>query len=177
VTVLADPRRLANEAIAAALRPSPPIDYLRFAEDNIVFGDGEPVPGPYNRAAFPYFDEILRALSPADPCRYVTFVGSAQVGKTVIGNIFALGSVHDGPGHGAGLSPDDRQRPSLVETEACPDDALDAGRADALSSALTRYVRQSLVQGARRRSGVYLDHRRKFPRLIVADHGQLSGAG
>jgi len=98
VTVLADPRRLANEAIAAALRPSPPIDYLRFAEDNIVFGDGEPVPGPYNRAAFPYFDAILEALSPNDPCRYVTFVGSAQVGKTVIGNIFALGSVTMGRG-------------------------------------------------------------------------------
>jgi len=98
VTVLADPRRLADEAIAAALRPSPPIDYLRFAEDNIVFGDGEPVPGPYNRAAFPYFDEILRALSPSDPARYVTLVASAQIGKTVLGNIFALGSVTMGRG-------------------------------------------------------------------------------
>jgi phage terminase large subunit GpA-like protein len=64
----------------------------------VTFGDGEPFPGPYNRAAFPYFDEILRALSPLDPARYVTFVGSAQVGKTVLGNIFALGSVTMGRG-------------------------------------------------------------------------------
>ena len=64
----------------------------------MVFGDSDPFPGPYNRAAFPYFDEILKALSPSDPCRYVTFVGSAQVGKTVLGNIFALGSVTMGRG-------------------------------------------------------------------------------
>jgi phage terminase large subunit GpA-like protein len=93
VTALANPRRLAHEALAAALRPPPPIDYLAWAEDNVVFGDSDPFPGPYNRAAFPYFDEILEALSPSDPCRFVSFVGSAQVGKTVLGNIFALGSV------------------------------------------------------------------------------------
>jgi hypothetical protein len=46
VTALANPRRIAHEAIAAALRPSPPINYLKFAEDNIVFGPGEPRPGP-----------------------------------------------------------------------------------------------------------------------------------
>ena len=86
------------EALAAALRPPPPIDYLEWAADNVVFADSDPVPGPYNRAAFPYFDEILKALSPSDPCRYVTFVGSAQVGKTVLGNIFALGSVTMGRG-------------------------------------------------------------------------------
>jgi hypothetical protein len=93
VTALANPRRLAHEALAAALRPPPPIDYLEWAEDNVAFGDSDPFPRPYNRAAFPYFDEILTALSPSDPCRFVTFVGSAQVGKTVLGNIFALGSV------------------------------------------------------------------------------------
>ncbi len=98
MTALANPRRLAHEALAAALKPSPPVDYLAWAEDNVVFGDGEPLPGPYNRTAFPYFDAILQALSPSDPCRYVTFVGSAQVGKTVLGNIFALGSVTMGRG-------------------------------------------------------------------------------
>jgi len=98
VTVLANPRRIAHEALAAALRPPPPVDYLRWAVEHVTFGDGDPVPGPYNRKAFPYFDAILEALSPADPCRYVTFVGSAQVGKTVLGNIFALGSVTMGRG-------------------------------------------------------------------------------
>ena len=159
MTALANPRRLAHEAIAAALRPPPPIDYLEWAEDNVVFGDSDPFPGPYNRAAFPYFDEILKALSPSDPCRYVTFVGSAQVGKTVLGNIFALGSVTMGRGTVLVCHPDDRQRSALVEIEARPDDAIDADRPGAFPSAVARHVRRVAVQGARRRAGEPLDHR------------------
>jgi phage terminase large subunit GpA-like protein len=93
VTILGNPRRLALEAMAAAWRPPDPIDYLRFAEDNIVFGPGEPRPGPWDRKAFGYFDEILRALGPGDPARIITLQASAQIGKTILGNVFALGSV------------------------------------------------------------------------------------
>ncbi len=96
MTALANPERLAHEAIAAALRPPPPLDYLAWAEANVVFD--EPLPGPYNRAAFPYFDEILRALSPSDPARFVTLVSSAQIGKTTLANIFACGSMTMGRG-------------------------------------------------------------------------------
>ena len=96
MTMLANPERLAHEAIAAAFRPAPPIDYLAFAEQHVVFD--EPIPGPFNRALFPYFTEILRALSPSDPCRYVTIVSSAQCGKTTIGNIFACGALTMGRG-------------------------------------------------------------------------------
>ncbi len=91
MTLLANPERLAHEAIAAALRPPPPIDYLDWAERHVVFD--EPIPGPFNKTLFPYFTEILRALSPQDPCRYVTIVSSAQIGKTTIGNIFACGAL------------------------------------------------------------------------------------
>jgi phage terminase large subunit GpA-like protein len=98
VTLLSNPRRIACEAMAAAWAPPPPLDYLQWAIDNVAFGPGDPLPGPYNRANFPYFDGILQALSPDDPCRYVTFVGSAQIGKTVLANIFALGSVVMGRG-------------------------------------------------------------------------------
>jgi Phage terminase large subunit (GpA) len=94
---IANPERLALETIAAALEPAAPIDYLAWAEENIVFDDG-PFQGPYNPALFPYFNEILRALSPDDPCRFVTFIGSARVGKTTIGNIFALGAMTMGRG-------------------------------------------------------------------------------
>lgn len=91
---LANAERLAMEAQARALEPSPPVDYLTWAEANIVFTDREsPFPGPYNRTLFPYFDEILRALSPDDPCRTVTLIGSAQIGKTVIANVFTGGSM------------------------------------------------------------------------------------
>jgi phage terminase large subunit GpA-like protein len=89
--MVANPSRMALEAIAAALTPPPPIDYLAFAEQNIVL-DG-PFAGPYNRALFPFFDEILRALGPDDPARYVTLMSSAQCGKTTIAGIFALGAV------------------------------------------------------------------------------------
>ena len=93
MTMLVNAERLATEAIAAALRPPAPIDYLQWATDNVVFDAGSPFPGPWNRTLFPYFDEILRALSPADPCRYVMLVSSAQLGKTEVAKIFALGSL------------------------------------------------------------------------------------
>ena len=94
---LANAQRVASEVMAAALKPPPPIDYLAWAEANIVLPDGM-FPGPYNRRLFPYFDEILRALSPQDPCRFITFMGSAQVGKTTIANVFMLGSMVTGTG-------------------------------------------------------------------------------
>jgi phage terminase large subunit GpA-like protein len=90
--MLANAERLAHEVMAAALRPPPAIDYLRWAERNVVIEEGS-FPGPYNRALFPYFDEILRALSPEDPCRYVSLMGSAQIGKTTVANIFTCGTL------------------------------------------------------------------------------------
>lgn len=96
---IANAERLVMEAMAAAIEPPPPVDYIRWAEDNIVFTKRESeFAGPYNRQLFPYFDEILRALSPDDPCRIVTLMGSAQIGKTVIGNIFTGGSMEMDPG-------------------------------------------------------------------------------
>ena len=47
---------------------------------------------------FCYFDEVLRALGPDDPARIVTLMASAQIGKTILGNVFALGSAVMGRG-------------------------------------------------------------------------------
>lgn len=94
---LSNVERLAMEAMAAAIEPPPMIDYLDWAEANVVIEEGS-FPGPYNRKLFPYFDEILRALSPADPCRFVTLEGSAQVGKTTLANIFSCGTMAMGKG-------------------------------------------------------------------------------
>lgn len=87
--------RLEFEAMADGLAPLPPIDYLAWAETNIVFSERESpsFPGPYNRGNFPEFDEILRALGPDDPCRVITLKCSAQIGKTTVANIFTLGSM------------------------------------------------------------------------------------
>lgn len=95
-----NPDRLAAEALEVVLTPPPPIDYLAWAERNIVFSERESpaAPGPYNRGLFPEFDEILSALGPDDPCRVVTFKKSAQLGGTVVANIFTLGTMDLAPG-------------------------------------------------------------------------------
>jgi len=80
--------------LADILDPPPPVDYVKWAEDNIVFSARESAfHGPYNRDIFGYFDEVLRALSPDDPCRIVTLKGSAQIGKTVVANVFCGGTM------------------------------------------------------------------------------------
>ncbi len=98
VLQIANAERVVELAAARALEPPPPIDYLKFAEQHIVFSPRESqFPGPYNRRNFPYFDEILRALSPDDPCRYVTLKCSAQIGKTAMLNIFLGGTMFMDP--------------------------------------------------------------------------------
>ena len=82
------------EATAKAWEPQPPVDYLAWAQANIVFTEREsPFPGPFNVALFPHVPEILKALSPDDPCRVVTLMGSAQIGKTALANIYIGGSM------------------------------------------------------------------------------------
>lgn len=96
---IANAQRIGRDVLAEIWSPPPEVDYLTWAEDNIVFSEREsPFPGRYNREKFPYFDEILRALSPADPCRVVTIMKSAQLGGTVVANIFTLGSIEMDPG-------------------------------------------------------------------------------
>jgi len=97
MTALANAERIALSAMAGAIEPPALIDYLNWAEENVVIDEGS-FPGPYNRSLFPYFDEILRALSPTDPCRFVTLQGSAQVGKTTIANVFTCGTMAMGKG-------------------------------------------------------------------------------
>jgi phage terminase large subunit GpA-like protein len=92
--VTANAARVAQLALAEVITPPPPVDYVKWAEENIVFSARESAfQGPYNRDIFGYFDEVLRALAPADPCRIVTLKGSAQIGKTVVGNVFAGGTM------------------------------------------------------------------------------------
>lgn len=85
---LADPWGLALRTAAKAVKAPPPADFLQWAVENVVFGTESSLPGPYDRELFPFFDEILRALSPQDPCRIVTFQKAAQIGGTVVAQIF-----------------------------------------------------------------------------------------
>lgn len=96
---ISNAERLAMEAMATVLEPPPAIDYLAWAVENISFSARESEKkGPYNRALFPYFDEVLAALSPEDPCRIVTLAKSAQLGGTVVANVFCGGSLAMDPG-------------------------------------------------------------------------------
>ena len=98
MTLVANPRRIALEAIAEAIRPPPEINLLKWAQANMVFPAGEARPGPYDRSSFVYFDEMLKALGPDDPGPHRHPHGVAQIGKTVLGNVFALGAATVGRG-------------------------------------------------------------------------------
>jgi phage terminase large subunit GpA-like protein len=95
---IANAERIAAGVLADVWRPPPPVDYARWSRENVVFTtrDSE-YPGPFNFDLFPYLREIFAALSPDDPCRVVTVVGSAQIGKTVVGNVFACASLDMDP--------------------------------------------------------------------------------
>ena len=109
---------VALEAFIEVMTPPPLVDYLAWAGENIVFSARESAfPGPYNRELFPYFDEILSALSPDDPCRTVTLQGSAQIGKTVVANIFTLGSIAMDPGDFLVVHPTE---PNAKRWSTCP---------------------------------------------------------
>lgn len=93
MTLLFNPARLAMQELAKAAEPPPPVDYLAWAKEHIVFSERiSAIPGRYREEKFPFFSEILRALSPEDPCTIVTLAKSAQVGGTVLANIFLLGT-------------------------------------------------------------------------------------
>ena len=87
--LLANPERLAIETVAAALEPPPALDLLEWAERNIVFDDG-PFRGPYSRTLFPFFDEVLRALSPDGPLPLRHDVGERAGRQDRLATIFLL---------------------------------------------------------------------------------------
>jgi len=80
---LAPAERVVAQALAAAMLPPPRPDITRWCEENIVFNNRSPMPGPFSIARFPFLREIHEALNPEHPCREVTIMGSAQWGKTV----------------------------------------------------------------------------------------------
>lgn len=124
----ANATRIATMTLAAVIDPPPPVDFVRWAENNVVFSKREgPFEGPYNRQLFGYFDEILKALSPDDPCRVVSLKKSAQLGGTVLANIFCGGAMEMDPGDFLYVHPTDdnaarwsklKLTPFLKSTEA-----------------------------------------------------------
>lgn len=82
-------------ALAVAMAPPPPPDITRWCEENIVFDERSPMPGPYRASRFPFLREIHHCLSPEHAAREVTVRGSAQWGKTVSIINPTLGAWHE----------------------------------------------------------------------------------
>jgi phage terminase large subunit GpA-like protein len=84
--------------LAGVLRPPPPVDLNQWAERHLVLGSESPFPGRYDPARFPFFHAVLAALGPEDASRIITLLGSAQIGKTLIAQIFVAASLDLDPG-------------------------------------------------------------------------------
>ncbi|WP_373354086.1 phage terminase large subunit family protein [Pseudoroseicyclus sp. CXY001] len=82
-------------ALAAGMAPPPPPDITRWCEENIVFDERSPMPGPFRINRFPFLREIHEVLSPEHPAREVTFIKSAQIGGTVSVINPTLGAWHE----------------------------------------------------------------------------------
>ncbi|MEI6560383.1 MAG: terminase gpA endonuclease subunit, partial [Rhodospirillaceae bacterium] len=95
--LLADPRTVARADIARVMSPPPPVDLNRWAVDNIAFGTESPFPGPYNPDRFPFFRRILDVLSPEHPANVVVIRKSAQLGGTVLAQIFVGATLNQAP--------------------------------------------------------------------------------
>jgi phage terminase large subunit GpA-like protein len=79
--------------MAEVIEPPPPVDFLDWASATSSSAPRARSPGPYNRELFPFFDRILEVLSPEHPARIVVLMKSAQIGGTVLAQIFTGGSL------------------------------------------------------------------------------------
>lgn len=92
------PELVALGVMERGLCPPPPVDLVSWAIHNVRFGSESPFPGEYNPDRFPFYKRILECLSPENPARVVVLRGSAQIGKTVIAEIFLGGTEDLDPG-------------------------------------------------------------------------------
>lgn len=121
MTMLYNPARLVYDVLTEVTEPPPPVDYLRWAKDNIVFSERiTDHAGPYNERLVPFFSEILRALSPEDPCNIVSLAKSAQIGGTICANIFTLGSLDMTPGDFLYVHPTEENAARWSKTKLMP---------------------------------------------------------
>lgn len=95
---LANPFRAALQVMADVIAPPPPVDLNAWAAANVEFGSDSPLPGPYDPAKFAFFKRPLEVLSPDHPARVVVMKKSAQLGGTVLGQIFLGGTMDLDPG-------------------------------------------------------------------------------
>lgn len=91
---------LGNEArnwrldCATVWQPPPAIDFNQWAIDHLEFSASEsPFPGRYDPDRLPFFRRVLDVLGPDHPSRNVTLLKSAQLGGTLLAQIFTAASM------------------------------------------------------------------------------------
>ena len=114
---LADADILAARAAARAWAPPPPADLNAWAADNVRFGEDSPLPGKYDPEKFPFFRRILEVLGPEHAAREVVLKKSAQLGGTVLAQIFIGGSMDLVPGPMMYVHPTDNNGTRWVKTK------------------------------------------------------------
>lgn len=83
-----------GSALSEAFTPPPPMDYTLWAKTNVQFGKDTEFEGSYDPDLFPFFKEVLQCLQPDHPAREVVLQKSAQIGGTIIAQVF-LGACLD----------------------------------------------------------------------------------
>lgn len=117
---LADARRHSYLVASQILTPPPPPNYTKWAEEHVVFGNESPFPGRYNPARFPFFARILEVLSPDHPAREIYFQKSAQLGGSVIAQIFTAAAADLNPGPALYTHPTESNAARWVKTKWRP---------------------------------------------------------
>lgn len=90
---LADAHEAVFSGFSIGIKPPPPVDFTEWAKENIIFGQESPFPGKYNPDLFPFFKKILSHLEPDHPAREVVLKKSAQLGGTIVAQVFVGGSL------------------------------------------------------------------------------------
>lgn len=117
---LANEARLIELDLAEAWRPAPRLDLNQWAVDFLEFGTESPFPGRYDPTRLPFFHRVLDVLGPAHPTRNVTVLKSAQLGGTMLAQIFVAGSMDLDPGGIMHVHPTDSNAKGYVRTKWRP---------------------------------------------------------
>lgn len=150
-------------AIARALRPRPHVTPSQWAATKRVISpeSGSRYHGEWKNERAPHLVDVMDALGPNDPCEDVTFVASAQVGKTEVALNFFGWIVNVDPGPTIIVMPSIDLASTFVKTKLQP--TIDA----------TPSLRKKVLEYTDRSDGGSTQSFKRFP----GGFGRLTHAG
>lgn len=137
--------------LAKGLIPPPPIDFTAWGKNHVQFSsDDSEYDGKYDPELFPFFKEVLACLQPDHPSREVVLQKSAQLGGTVVAQIFLGASMDMDPGRFAYFHPSLENAKKWVRTKWNPFVKLCLPLRNAFSSERSRDTSNSMLFKQRR---------------------------